>query len=191
MLRFAIFLAIGLLTGCASQYEKTKVGGLSGRLIVEWLEPDSFLFLPDDKRPLTFTRSTGEAITPGKMFTDGGSIPRPLWALKNYSPWGYGPAFIVHDWLFEMKHCALPGAEKYNVEEAAVVMVEVMKTLMLKDPKFEPDPPTLDLMYTAVSSSVAAKLWENGTCDRPAAEVLASPDGKGQRKPIRRFVIEY
>lgn len=88
MLRFAILLCVGLLTGCASQYEKTKMGGLSGRLIVEWLEPDSFLFLPDDKRPLTFTRSTGEAITPGKMFTDGGSIPRPLWALKNYSHGG-------------------------------------------------------------------------------------------------------
>lgn len=187
-----VLLAIAvLLSGCASQYEKTKVGDLSGRLIVEWLEQDSFLFLPDAQRPLTFTRASGESITPGEMYTDGGSIPRALWALKNYSPWGYGPAFIVHDWLFEMKHCALPGAENYTVQEAAVVMAEVMKTLMTKDPKFEPDPPTLDLMYKAVSSPVARQLWEHGVCDRPEAQIQSAPGMPKARRTIRRFVVEY
>ena len=87
-----------LLVGCASlHYEKTRAGNLSGRVIVEWRKPNLFVFRPDAEQPLKFVRSDGDVITPQEMFTDGGSIPRAFWVFRNFSPCGYGPAFVVHD----------------------------------------------------------------------------------------------
>jgi hypothetical protein len=74
---------------------------------VEWRKPDLFVYRPDTTQPLVFVRKTGDTITPGLMFTGGGSIPHPFWVLRNYSPWGYGPA---------------------SIEDAATIMSEVMKT---------------------------------------------------------------
>lgn len=54
------------------------------------------------------------------MFTDGGSIPVQF-GLKNYSPWGYGPAFIVHDWLLHMQDGKGEGYAKYSLENAATI----------------------------------------------------------------------
>jgi len=81
-------LAIVLLTsGCAKKhYSDVDTGTLKGKLLVEWYDNDKFIFIPDEADPLRFTRQSGVEIQPGKMYTDGGSIPRPLWALKNYSP---------------------------------------------------------------------------------------------------------
>jgi hypothetical protein len=93
-----------LASGCATighTYNKVTPGDLKGKLTVRWVEPDVFLFIPDHSDPLVFTRHNGERISPGRMLTDGGSIPRPLWILRSYSPWGYAPAFVVHDWLYE------------------------------------------------------------------------------------------
>jgi hypothetical protein len=56
------------------------------------------------------------------MYTDGGSIPQPLRAIKVYSPWGYAPAFLVHDWLFAIKQCKRPGYEKLTLEGATDAM---------------------------------------------------------------------
>jgi hypothetical protein len=131
---FLTLLSI-LLSGCAGMhFDRTQEGTLKGKLLVEWIDPDQFIFTPDKDSPLTFTRKNGQSFAPGKMYTDGGSIPRPLWAIRSYSPWGYAPAFIFHDWLFEVKHCKYSGYESLTVEDAALVMSEVMKTMML-DPK--------------------------------------------------------
>jgi len=129
---FRIVIVSALVTGCATarEYDSFSTGKLEGKLIVQWLEPDKFLFLPDVRNPLRFTRHNETKIEPGRMLTDGGSIPRPLWILRNYSPWGYAPAFIVHDWLFEMKHCKLPGYQMFTNRDAADVLAEVMKSLM-------------------------------------------------------------
>lgn len=171
-----------LVGGCASlHYRETKAGVLKGKLIVQWIDHDKFLFLPDQDRPLSFVRHNGTAITPGHMYTDGGSIPRPLWVFRNYSPWGYAPAFIVHDWLFVMKHCKIPGYDLYTLEEAAWVMSEVMKTMMERDGV---DRLTLYAMFEAVRSPVAAVLWDNGTCKEPPVEVFT-------RAPRFEFVIDY
>jgi hypothetical protein len=106
-------LLLGWLSGCASShYKHTAAGTLKGTVVVEWYKPDLFKYRPDTTDPLTFTRRKGTVIQPGLMLTDGGSIPRVFWVLRNYSPWGYGPAFIVHDWLFshaELQVERLPG----------------------------------------------------------------------------------
>lgn len=166
-LLFVVLLAGLLLSGCAGwHYARVQPGDLKGRLLVEWIEPDLFIFTPDEAEPLRFVRQNSkEPIQPGKMYTDGGSIPRAFWVLRSYSPWGYAPAFIVHDWLFEMKHCKLPGYERYDLETAGLVMSEVMKTMMVT--KGTPDDLTLYAMHEAVISPAARTAWDTGKCDRP------------------------
>lgn len=165
-----LFLALAA-SGCASlqynrQYDRVHAGELQGKLVVQWIEPDKFIFSPDPEHPLTFTRYNEDIITPDTMYTDGGSIPRALWGIRNYSPWGYAPAYIVHDWLFEMKHCQLPGIERYDVDEAALLLAEVMKTMMEKDESAEVDKLTLYSIYEAVRSPIARQFWESGECRR-------------------------
>lgn len=93
------------LAGCASQpYRDTAPAKLTGALEVRWVKNDYFLFLPNKDEPFTLLRPDGTRIRPGAMYTDGGSIPRFLWGIEGYSPWGYAPAYIVHDWLFEARH---------------------------------------------------------------------------------------
>jgi hypothetical protein len=180
-----VLCASFLVSACATagDYESIPVGKLEGKLIVQWLEPDKFLFLPDEKKPLRFTRKDGTTVQPGRMLTDGGSIPRPIWILRNYSPWGYAPAFIVHDWLFEMKHCTIPGYEKYTYRDAASVMAEVMKTMM-ENKRVEVDKATLMSMHLAVSSPIAAKFWNEGTCVPP-------PSGLGAKSPIAEYELNF
>jgi hypothetical protein len=172
--------AICGVSGCAARhYGDTQAGTrLSGSLRVEWRKPNRFLFVPDESDPLTFVRHDGSTIVPETMWTDGGSIPRPFWVLKNFSPWGYGPAFIVHDWLFHMHRCRLPGWEGFDVKIAAQVMSEVMKTLM-ETPGFDyGDKQTVYSMYLAVQTPAAASAW-NGQCNPPsilANGILSPPD---------------
>jgi hypothetical protein len=174
-----------LASGCATvHYRRTETGTLSGRLVVEWREPDLFVYRPDGERPLTFVRKGGDTIKPGEMLTDGGSIPRPFWAFRNFSPWGYGPAFIVHDWLFRVHNCRLPGYEKYSLDEAATIMSEVMKTMM-ETPGFDyGDKTVVYMMYEAVRTPPARQAWDDGTCQNPDARALAAP-------PRQVFVVEF
>lgn len=167
----------------AATYESFKTGRLKGKLIVQWLAPDEFLFLPDKDSPLTFTRSNGDTITPGRMFTDGGSIPRPLWIFRNYSPWGYAPAFIVHDWLFHAHHCKLAGFDNYTHESAADVLAEVMKTMMETKVVDRAELSLLSI-HAAVDSRVAEGYWRDGKCVPP-------PPGLAGKKPIAEFELVF
>jgi hypothetical protein len=183
-------------------YDRTDTGTLKGRLIVEWVDQDKFIFQPDPKDPLTFTRKDKDVLQPGMMYTDGGSVPAPLRALKSYSPWGYAPAFIIHDWLFTMKHCKIAGFEKYDLDKAATIMAEVMKTVM-ENPKYGgPNKLVHYSMYEGVRSPIAQKYWETGTCDTPsglksdagpegarAGRAMARPSPADVSRP--RFVIEF
>ena len=183
-----VWLLAGLavfMSGCASaHYARTQSGTLSGRVIVEWRKPDLFVFRPDTGQPLTFVRKDGDVLKPGEMFTDGGSIPRPFWVLKNFSPWGFGPAFIVHDWLFHMHRCKLPGYEHYSVEAAATIMSEIMKTMM-ESPGFDyGSKTTVYLMYTAVETPTARDAWNIGKCITPSTAGLAAP-------PDQVFIVEF
>lgn len=155
-------------------YAAVSKGKLSGKVIVQWLEPDVFLFIPDSQDPLVFTRADGTKIYPGRMLTDGGSIPRPLWAFRSYSPWSYGPAFIVHDWLFHLKNCNLAGSDHYDLNKAGLIMAEVMK-YMMESGKVEKDPLTLALMYQAVTSPIAASSWNKGRCVLPPSAFNSAP----------------
>jgi Protein of unknown function (DUF1353) len=178
MLRLFVFGAI-FLSGCAPlHYARTDVGSLEGAVVVEWIEEDRFVFRPVSERPFRFIRADGETvIQPGTMITDGGSIPRSLWGIRNYSPWGYAPAFMVHDWLFEMHHCGVEEYRHYTVAEAAWIMTEAMKTMI--EEKGGPGPGEKFVVYSmfeAVRSPVAVGLWERGEC-RQADIPDATPFG--------------
>lgn len=158
-------------------------GKLEGKLIVQWLEPDKFMFVPDSASPLRFTRSSGQVIQPQKLVTDGGTVPRAMWVARSYSPWGYAPAFIIHDWLFEMKRCALPNNPAADYKVAADIMAEVMKTMAAAG-VVSLDDLTLLSMHAAVSSSVARDYWDNGKCASEAtADKATSKSAPGTPAP--------
>ncbi|MBC2736535.1 MAG: DUF1353 domain-containing protein [Desulfobacteraceae bacterium] len=187
---WVIFIAF-FLTGCANyHYSKTNVGTLTGNVRVQWLEPDKFLFIPDSNKPLSFKRHNGDVITPGIMYTDGGSIPRPLWGVRNYSPWGYAPAFIVHDWLFVMKHCNNEALGDYDVDDAGMVMSEIIKTLMEKEENIEINKFVLYSMHKAVTSEIAEELWENGECNEATVRTFIYK-GVPKIKPMMEYTLEY
>jgi hypothetical protein len=165
-----------------------KTGELRGKLLVQWYDYDEFIFVPDQKDPLTFVRYNKEQITPEKMYTDGGSIPRPLWGMRRYSPWGYAPAFIVHDWLFVMHKCKLPGYEAYDLDKTAWIMSEVIKTLM-EDPEYGGKSKfALYSMYEAVRSDIAKFVWKNGECKLPENLLILERQKKG---PILEYPIKF
>ena len=187
----ALLLSIFTLlttSGCAAyHYSRVDVGELSGKLIVQWIDYDKFIFLPDEDNPLTFFKQGAEAISPEKMYTDGGTIPPVLWVIRHYSPWGYAPAYIVHDWLFVMHQCKLPGYEDYDLEKAARVMSEVMKTLM-EDPRYgRKSELVLYSMYKAVRSPKAREFWDHGECNLPELKRLLAIE----KEPLFEYVIEF
>jgi len=161
-----------LLPCCASiKYSSVKQGAFKGKAILEWDGPNEFVYRPDPKRPLEFIRSDGEVIKPNAMYTDAGSIPQPLWAIKNYSPLGYAPAFLIHDWLFDAHHCQVDGYEYHTIDSSADVMSECIKTLMETRDDVSVSKTTLYAMDKAVRSPFAKKAWDSGRCKIPPAEI--------------------
>ncbi|HRO11889.1 DUF1353 domain-containing protein [Amaricoccus sp.] len=188
--RFARSVCVGLAllaaSGCAAvHYQTVDRGRIDGKLTVEWIDRDVFRFIPDGEDPLTFTRASGERIVPGEMTTDGGSIPRPLWMLRDYSPWGYAPAFIVHDWLFEAHSCKLTGYEHYTVDTAADILSEVIKTMMESDRFGGRNELVLLSMDRAVRSPFARNAWDTGPC------TIGDPQPLRRRAPIAVYTLDY
>jgi len=183
-----LLVCVVFTTGCASlHYKKINSGTLKGKLLVQWIDYDKFIFTPSKNDPLVFIRYNQKEIKPGKMYTDGGSIPRALWVLKSYSPWGYAPAYIIHDWLFEMKHCGLQGNEEYDHKIAANVLAEVVKTLMEDSRYGGENKLVLYTLHKAVSSDIAKSLWYNGTCDIPRIQKIEEQFVR----PIFEYEIEF
>ena len=105
--------------------------GMSGILLIQWDGEDRFIFVPDANDPLKFRTKSNREIMPGRMYTDGGSIPRVFWAAKGFSPWGYGPAYVLHDWLFHQHRCKNDTAPNiYSFDEANQVLDEAIAYLM-------------------------------------------------------------
>src|SRR4029078_10036412 len=163
-------------------YQTTPDGVLAGQVMVVRVGADRFVYWPFTKDPLGFIPAQGSAIParsirPGLMYTDGGSIPRPLRGLQGFSPWGYAPAYIVHDWLFAAHHCIAAGkpmdprdageVEKvraFSFRNSIDALAEVMKTLM-KTQRVATDPGAFDAISLGVETPVAENLWNKGRCE--------------------------
>ncbi len=161
-----ILFTIGSL-GCASKpYRNTMEGKFYGAVDVRWLMNDYFVFIPNKDKPLQFKRASGEVIKPGVMYTDGGSVPRFLWGIKGYSPWGYAPAYLIHDWLYEAQHCNYKPDNKYNFNESIDILQESLKAIMETNIEVR-DYFVFDTISAAVASPIAKRLWEKGLCKAP------------------------
>jgi hypothetical protein len=63
------------------------------------------------------------------------------------SPWSYAPAFLIHDWLFDLHHC--------NKRD---IMLEGVRTLM-ESGVCENNRLTFDVIYAGIDSVVARQVW--------------------------------
>lgn len=202
MTRLAAALAL-LLAGCgAFDYDAVERGRFSGSLFVMWVGYGSdisgdgrFVYVPDPKRPLTFVRpaSSGDPrpIVPEAIYTDGGSIPKFAQVFRGLSPWGYGPAYIIHDWLFVAKHCLTDGqateAERrvdgMRFRESALIIAEAIRTLQ-ETGRVRRDDVSAAAIASATAGPVARFLWERrGAC---AGHRLSEDDRKAADAAFRR-----
>jgi hypothetical protein len=177
------WLCLVLLAGCgAVDYAGAPVGRFDGSLFVMWVgEGDDqagagrFVFVPS-RTPLTFTRlrpdGTDQVIAPGMMYTDGGSIPRVAQVFRGFSPWGYSPAYMVHDWLFKAHRCVTDGMADANeqtvaglsFQDSAAILAEAIKTLIAEN-KVRADDIAPMAISAAVAGPAARQLWDQrGAC---------------------------
>ncbi|WP_092689862.1 DUF1353 domain-containing protein [Tranquillimonas rosea] len=139
-------------------YDDTPVGTFhsADKIFLRWVEPDLFEYMPRQPENFSFERSSGDVITPTRMFTDGGSIPRAGWVLADFSPWNYVPAFIVHDWEFDAHHCEV--SEK-TFDEVSATMMEGVKTLM-ETGVCEKSIFAFNAIQAGISSFIGRRSWE-------------------------------
>jgi uncharacterized protein DUF1353 len=172
--------------GCGGLfYSETPTGVFAGKLTVEWIEPNLFIYRPDSANPLVYTTADGHKIQPRLMLTDGGSIPRLFWASPGLGPWDFAPGYIIHDWLFEQHHCKEGDWQATNFKRSASILAEAMKTQMVNSGK--PDPTIVWAVHAAVSSEIAQTLWDTGAC-KP---LPAAPLAPGAAKAVPIKIIEF
>jgi hypothetical protein len=184
-----LFAATLAVSACAStDYADIKPGNLEGQVVVVWLGgtngpgDGTFVYVPTANKPLTFTRpdpdANGARIEPLMIYTDGGSIPSIGRVFNGLTPWNYGPAYIVHDWLFRARQCLTdnPGNSQYafvdeiTFKDSAQIIGEAIKTLEVtgRVPKRDISGA---IVTAAVHSSISRRLWEaEGACKEVSAE---------------------
>ncbi|WP_133123879.1 hypothetical protein [Phyllobacterium zundukense] len=175
--------SIVALSACASvDYSKLPPGSFSGSLFVMWVDEGgssgdgNFLFVPDPNDPLIFRRSDprqpGSVIRPGLMYTDGGSIPKIAQVFKGLSPWGYAPAYMIHDWIFTARHCIVDGENNprfdqvrdVTFDDSSEILGEAIRGLVEAE-RVQPNDVAGGAITTAVGSVIAKGLWDKrGAC---------------------------
>jgi hypothetical protein len=136
-LRGLAALAATPLAGCGTWINYEDISGnneLKGTVNVEWIGEDKFIYHPRGE-PLSFRPSfMTTPIVPETMFTDGGSVPRVFWGIPGLSPWGLGPAYIIHDWLFFVHRCNPPNVpaevRAIDFDKSALILAEIGKALI-------------------------------------------------------------
>jgi len=189
---------LGMAAGCTTvpTVDPDDPGQVSGYLMVFWTGEDNFIYYPYYADPLVYRlpkalagRVGYDTIRPGAMFTDGGSIPQAVRGWAGFSPWGYGPAYIVHDWLFIARHCNRTSqttrfderdrkealkVDAVDFQLSADLLAAVIQALVAqhKVPKRNFAPQAI---YGAVESGIARSLWDSDDpkgCKLPSEAVL-------------------
>jgi hypothetical protein len=190
------FCALLAVSGCVSvPYDNIPRGEFSGLVMVVWVGPNDasflgdgeFLYVPVKGRELTFVRSdaanpsgNSKVIQPKAFYTDGGSVPRVVQSARGFNAWGYGPAYIIHDWIFVAKKCLndadLPDHDQYlndevmkisemRFRESASIMGETIKTLVRDNDIDDGDSFSGPVITSITSGPVTRRLWnETGKC---------------------------
>ena len=183
-LRGLVSFAALPLAGCAGWINRDEIGKgeLQGDVEVRWIGQDRFIYLKTGN-PLSFKPSFMTVpIVPDVMFTDGGSVPQVFWGIPGLSPWGLGPAYIIHDWLFEVRRCgrnAPPEVKAITFEQSALILAEVGQELiragLIRDDM-------LDAIVWGVRTRYARALWDRPgspeECKSPALMKRAAFSGR-------------
>ena len=133
--------------------------------------PDLFEYTLDPEDPFRCERHDAdgnvlEVIIPERMTTDGGSIPRIAQSLPGFSPWEYGPAYLIHDWEFEAHDRAREGGPPFDKSFEAVnrTLAEGILTLMRHGYRHYERPATskdrVFSIYNAVNSAIGRAIWD-------------------------------
>ncbi len=207
-------IAALVLSACSGvTYQMSRRGDFTGDLFVMWLDNHNgnsgsgrFLFVPNPRNRLTFVQNTPNGprtIRPGMMYTDGGSVPRIAQVFKGFDPWGYAPAYMVHDWLFVARQCLNDKVSRPEYEalrpltfdDSAQIAADAIRTL-IETHRVGSNDVSASLVTLAVTSPMSLSLWKKeGACeskevtkkDRDAAE-RAIP-GSGAFRRAQRFGI--
>ena len=164
--RAVAFLATLVLPACGVWiHDDIPEGDLLGIVTIEWDKQDSFIYRPDPSplRRLSFQpyawRGTDKRITPTLMYTDGGSIPRFFWNIPGLSPWGFGPAYVIHDYIFAVHRCGWPDpvVSQITFEESAEILAEVGEALIAAN-LIKND--ALNAIVWGVRTQYARNLWD-------------------------------
>lgn len=195
MLRPIGYLAALLaVTGCTSlDYNAVPVGRFEGSALVVWVGPGDedtsgdgkFLYVPRSGDELEFFRdasaeaSTGnEVIRPGPFYTNGGSIPRFVQNIRGFNAWAFGPAYIIHDWLFVVRKCANDGdpdalsqpIARMEFRETGLIMAETIKTVSAQYDLAPETGQAGSIIAPVTLGPISRALWEQtGAC--PAQQV--------------------
>jgi hypothetical protein len=154
--------------------KETTIPWIKGILLIQWNDEERFIYVPEFRDPLRFKTRDGREIRPERMYTDGGSIPRVFWSAKGFSPWGYGPAYVLHDWLFHQHRCGKDRPpSNYSMTEANQVLDDAIDLLM-QAKKVASNQRARRLIKWAVDK-FAKSAW-NEPCD-PAPVLPKSVDG--------------
>jgi hypothetical protein len=192
LIQTIIAFSLITLAGCASWITYGD-GTLKGRVVVQWVGEDKFVYLPQSN-PLSFQPSfMSTAIVPEIMYTDGGSIPRIFWSIPGLSPWGLGPAYVIHDWLFEVHRChrpAPPEVSQITFEQSAQILAEVGKALVetgLVQHNM------LEEIVWGVRTRYARGIWDSSpTPDECKIPVIVSAKERLRRGlPTARTVVDF
>jgi hypothetical protein len=183
----AFVLGVTALGHCAPvNYAALPEGEFSGSLFVMWVGEGGaqgdgkFVFVPNPDAPLVFRRKGAmpsvPEVRPGLMYTDGGSIPKAAQLFKGFSPWGYAPAYMVHDWLFVARHCIRDGkateAQKalaaVDFADSAAILGEAIRTLVAER-RVDPNDLAGAVITGTVNGPISRAIWDRpGQCDKRA-----------------------
>lgn len=194
-------------------FENTEAGTLEGETVVVWVGDDKFVYVPST--PLKFTLpdkikglGPGTVLLTEMIYTDGGSIPQVLHGFDGFSPWAFGPAYVIHDWLFaarqnlnaeasmstEMRarfnslksdtqhqQDAYAQAAQIPFEATPYILASVMKTLINRGVVKRNDE-AFALIGAAVGSRIARRLWNSKAAklvsEKHEREALLAIEGK-------------
>lgn len=174
-LALAGFVAVHTASCASITFENTGNGKLKGDLTVVWVGEDRFVY-QGGPEGLSFLTSKKKLIKPETFYTDGGSIPRSVRSLEGFSPWGYAPAYIIHDWLFHQKDCnpAYLASKGIDFAEANEILAEVIKALV-EEEQVKKNEAAFSAISWAVTTPIAERVW-----DAPTAECKLKPEHRNQ-----------
>jgi hypothetical protein len=186
-------LAASPLAACGTwiRDEDVQPGELKGRVLVEWVAEDRFVYRATPGPPLSFRPSfMRTAIVPQDMYTDGGSIPRLFWSIPGLSPWGLGPAYIIHDWLFQVHRCGRPAPPEVRAitfQQSAIILAQVGKALidrgLIDHDMLQPIVWAVRTRYVETfwdKPGTAPNAWSRAPRGAPAAPCSISPSRSGE-----------